>query len=71
MNDDNAVLAIYDEQAAQEAAQAERAQAIQQEEAEVKEWSKRLMSAREFDKAARRQYAIDRRLPGSARWRPC
>lgn len=59
-NDDMAVVAIYDDQAALDAAEAARAQAIQQEEAEVKAWEKRLTSGRAFDKAARAQYAKDR-----------
>jgi hypothetical protein len=60
MNDDMAVVAMYEDDAAREAAEADRAAAILREEADVKAWKQRLMSARDFDKAARKQYAKDR-----------
>lgn len=50
--------------AAEQAAAAEReaqAQALAQEEADVTNWHKRIKESREFDKNARRGYALDRR----------
>lgn len=50
--------------AAEQAADAEReaqAQALAQEEADVANWHKRIKESREFDKNARRGYALDRR----------
>lgn len=50
--------------AAEQAADAEReaqAQALAQEEADVANWHKRIKESREFDKHARKGYALDRR----------
>jgi hypothetical protein len=50
--------------AAEQAADAEReaqAQALAQEEADVANWHKRIKESREFDKNARKGYALDRR----------
>lgn len=58
--DEMAVVVMLEDEAAREAAEAERAAAILQEEADVKAWEKRITSARNFDKEARRQYAKDR-----------
>lgn len=54
----------FDAAQALEAQEAAKAQAIADEEAEVGRWQKKLQDARDFDKHARTQYAIDRTYAG-------
>lgn len=58
---DFAFVEVLDADAAAEQARAAEANRILQEEADVGAWLKRIDEAREFDKAARKGYAIDRR----------
>lgn len=60
----NPLVSAFDLAAEEEARQQAAAQAIVDEEAEVSRWKKRLDDAREFDKNARTQYAIDRTYVG-------
>ncbi|KIQ21555.1 hypothetical protein [Xanthomonas campestris] len=57
---DNQLVDAIDADAAAAAEVAARAQALLQEEADVSAWQKRIDEARDFDKDARKGYAIDR-----------
>ncbi|WOB24756.1 MULTISPECIES: hypothetical protein [Xanthomonas] len=57
---DNQLVDALDADAAAAAETEARAQALLQEEADVGAWQKRIDEAREFDKEARKGYAIDR-----------
>lgn len=60
-NDEMAVVAIYEDEAAQQARQEEAARQIQQEEADVKSWADRIAAGRAMDATARKGYARDRK----------